>query len=86
MVGNHCADVAASAALNAIPSEMKKLADSIAAHVTSEEHDFHAFLKYLAVFNKARMQEVTELKKTNRYSIYKPADSKSCAATRHWPI
>jgi hypothetical protein len=44
MVGNHCADIAATAALHAIPQEIRHLSDSIAAHIVQEERNFHDFL------------------------------------------
>ena len=54
VAGNFCADMAATMALKSLPGEIRKLADAMAAHVKSEEHNF--LLQFFAASNKRRLQ------------------------------
>eukprot|EP00435_Cladocopium_sp_Y103_P004600 s2444_g1.t1 len=56
IAGNMCADNAATAAYQAIPSEIQILADEIVAHSSNEEFMLRQHFQYLCCFNKLRCQ------------------------------
>ena len=64
-VGNHCADLAATSALESLPPDIKKLTTSLTNHVRTEERNFSSFLAYLVQFNRCRLQKLHDLKKAN---------------------
>ena len=57
IVGNFCADLAATEAFRVVPDDIRKLANDIASHVTDEEKRLYEVLQYLAFFNKHRYRE-----------------------------
>ena len=63
IAGNMCADAAAGLAYEAIPSEVRKLADKIVLHIDEERKMLDDHLNFLADFNKARCLLLGEKRK-----------------------
>jgi ribonuclease HI len=62
IAGNMCADAAVGSAYEAIPSEVRKLADNIVSHIDREKNMLDGHLQFLADFNKARCLLLEEKK------------------------
>jgi hypothetical protein len=60
IAGNMCADNAAMMAYQAIPSDIRLLADQIVTHIENEVSMLKSHFKFLAAFNKRRCQILDE--------------------------